>query len=140
MAFAIITFLGAVSASLTRSAVHAQGSTVSSGVFTAAQATRGQMVYNAECASCHLEDLSGGATSPPLKGDEFLSSWKGKTLGELFDEIKMTMPFSSPGSLTPDQYADALAYILSANNYKPGAQELAHEVEPLKGIQIDPAQ
>jgi mono/diheme cytochrome c family protein len=98
------------------------------------------MVYASECASCHLDDLSGGATSPPLKGDEFLSSWKGKTVGELFDEIKMTMPFSAPGSLTPEQYADALAYILSMNKYKAGDQELAHEVEPLKAIPIDAAQ
>ena len=46
------------------------------------------------------------------------------------------MPFDSPGSLTPEQYADVIAYMLSANKYPAGDKELAHEVAPLQQIQI----
>jgi len=33
---------------------------------------------------------------PPLVGDDFLGGWKGKSVGDLFDEVRMTMPFDSP--------------------------------------------
>jgi cytochrome c len=110
---------------------------VSSGVFSADQAKRGQTVYMAECSKCHLDDLSGGKDSPPLVGNEFLSGWKGKTLGELFDEVRQTMPFDSPGKLMPEQYADVIAFILSSNKFPAGSAELGHEVAPLKDIGID---
>ena len=118
--------------------LHAQApASVTAGVYTADQAKRGQTVYGDACAKCHLDDLSGGATSPPLVGDNFLGGWKGKTLGALFDEVKMTMPFDSPGSLTPAQYADVLAYILQSNKYPTGAKELDKEAGPLQGIKIE---
>jgi mono/diheme cytochrome c family protein len=110
---------------------------VTAGVFTADQAKRGQTVYADACAKCHLDDLSGGATSPPLKGADFLSGWKGKTVGALFDEVRMTMPFDSPGSLTAAQYADVLAYVFSENKFPAGQKELDKEVAPLQGIKIE---
>ena len=90
-----------------------------------------------ECSKCHLDDLSGGKDSPPLVGDDFLNGWKGKTLGELFDEVRQTMPFDGPGKLTPEQYADVLAFILSSNKFPAGGAELEHEVAPLKQIRIE---
>jgi mono/diheme cytochrome c family protein len=110
--------------------------TASSGIYSSAQAKRGQAVYGEMCSKCHLDDLTGG-TSPPLVGTEFLSSWKGKPVGALFDEIKMTMPFDNPGGLTPEQYGDVLAYVLSVNKYPAGDKELAHETEPLQQITLD---
>ena len=110
---------------------------VSSGVYSADQAKRGQTLYMNECAKCHLDDLSGGKDSPPLVGDDFLNGWKGKTMGALFDEVRMTMPFDSPGKLTPEQYADLLAYLLSANKFPAGDKELEHDVAPLQAIRIE---
>jgi len=128
----------AVIGGLLGSALRAQGPTsVTGGVYTADQAKRGQAIYNDGCAKCHLDDLSGGATSPPLKGDDFLSGWKGKTVGALFDEVRMTMPFDSPGSLTPAQYADVLAYILSMNKYPAGEKDLDKDPTPLQAIKIE---
>jgi len=138
-----IGFLAAaVTGALLGSALRAQqpattAGTVSSGVYTDAQAKRGQTVYAEACSKCHLDDLSGGKDSPPLVGDEFLKGWTGKTVGALFDEVRMTMPFDSPGRLTAEQYADVLAYIFSGNKFPTGSQELAHEVAPLQAIQID---
>jgi mono/diheme cytochrome c family protein len=112
------------------------GQTVTSGVYSSDQAKRGQAIYVDSCAKCHLEDLSGGKDSPPLVGDDFLGGWKGKTVGTLFDEVRMTMPFDSPGKLTPEQYADVIAYIFSANKFPAGDKELAHDMAPLEQIQI----
>ena len=131
---AAVAMIGAVLGS----ALGAQApASVVAGVYSADQAKRGQAVYNDSCAKCHLEDLSGGATSPPLKGDDFLSGWKGKTVGALFDEVRMTMPFDSPGSLTPAQYADILAYIFSVNKYPAGDKELDKDPAPLQVIKIE---
>ena len=131
----------AVTGALFGSSLVAQAPTsVAGGVYSAAQAKRGQTLYNDSCAKCHLEDLSGGATSPPLQGNEFIGNWKGKTVGALFDEVRMTMPFDSPGSLTPAQYADILAYMLSANKYPAGEKELDKDPAPLQLIKIDPPQ
>ena len=59
------------------------------------------------------------------------------TVGALFDEVRMTMPFDSPGSLTPAQYADVLAYIFSSNSFPAGAKELDKDVAPLQQIKIE---
>ena len=124
--------LGAQATSTTTTAT-----SVTAGVYTADQAKRGAMVYGESCAKCHLDDLTGGATSPPLKGDDFLSGWKGKSVGALFDEVRMTMPFDSPGSLTPAQYADVLAYIFSQNKYPAGERDLEKDATPLQQIKIE---
>ena len=113
---------------------------VTAGVYTADQAKRGQTLYADSCAKCHLDDLSGGATSPPLKGSDFLSGWKGKSVGALFDEVRMTMPFDSPGSLTAAQYADVLAYLFSENKFPAGAKELDKDPAPLQQIKIEAPQ
>jgi len=114
----------------------AAGVSVTSGVYTAGQAKRGQAIYVDSCAKCHIEDLSGGKDSPPLVGDDFLGGWKGKSVGDLFDEVRMTMPFDSPGKLTAEQYSDVIAYIFSANKFPAGDKELAHDTAPLQKIQI----
>jgi mono/diheme cytochrome c family protein len=145
--FVIGLAVAAATGGLLGSAVRAQApsttttttaaASVTAGVYTADQAKRGQMVYGDACAKCHLDDLSGGATSPPLKGADFLSGWKGKSVGALFDEVRMTMPFDSPGSLTPAQYADVLAYVFSENKFPPGDKELDKDPAPLQQIKIE---
>ena len=39
--------------------------------FTAAQATAGRTVYQANCASCHGPDLAGRNDAPQLAGPQF---------------------------------------------------------------------
>ena len=138
ISLAVVVVTGGLLGSTLR--VHAQApaaGSVTAGVYTADQAKRGQTIYNDACAKCHLDDLSGGATSPPLVGNDFVGGWKGKTLGALFDEVRMTMPFDSPGSLTPAQYADVIAFILQSNKYPTGAKELDKEAGPLQQIKIE---
>src|ERR1700724_2948108 len=84
------------------------------GVYTKEQAGRGQTVYREECMKCHAENLMGGEAGPALVGDEFLPKWNGKTVGDLCQLIRKTMPSDDPGNLSTGQYSDVVAYILSA--------------------------
>ena len=110
------------------------------GLYTEAQRQRGETVYTTACASCHGTRLGGGATVPSLAGDDFLDSWTGKTAADLFERIRTSMPVASPGGLTPQEYADVLAYILSRNNFPAGPAELAGDVSSLRAIPIDDSQ
>jgi quinoprotein glucose dehydrogenase len=106
------------------------------GVYTKAQAVRGQSVYAEECARCHGENLSGGEGGPPLAGKEFLEKWNGKTAGNLFATIRK-MPSDDPGRMSTRQCSDLVAYILSVNGFPDGAKELDREGAPLDEIRIE---
>ena len=108
-----------------------------SGVYTDEQAERGHSVYHSQCAVCHGESLTGGDEVPPLAGPQFLSSWNGLTVGELFERIRKSMPANDPGRLTSQQNADVLAYLLSFNMFPAGKAELPHDAELLKQIRIE---
>jgi mono/diheme cytochrome c family protein len=107
------------------------------GVYTEAQATRGQGLYNQHCASCHADSLTGGEMSPPLAGGDFLANWNGLTMGELFDRIRTTMPQNKPGKLSREVNADITAFILNFNKFPAGKTELPHATEFLKEIRIE---
>jgi len=101
--------------------------TVLDGVYTAAQARRGQAGYEAKCASCHRADLSG-FSGPPLKGDIFMDRWREFNLNVLFDLIKDTMPADNPGTLSAALYLDIQAYLLQANGIPAGNRELTADL------------
>jgi S-disulfanyl-L-cysteine oxidoreductase SoxD len=109
------------------------------GVYTPDQATRGQALYNKECARCHGLSLSGGEEAPPLSGGAFLANWNGLTVGDLFERIRVSMPEGRPGTLGRQQNADILAYILTGNQFPPGKTELNKETELLKQIRFESA-
>ena len=109
------------------------------GVYTEAQAERGKAAYTTSCASSHAPDLAGGGESNPLAGPEFLASWNGLAVGELFERTRSTMPIQAPGSLEPAAYADILAYMFKTNGFPAGQAELAAHGEALSGIRIDAA-
>lgn len=108
------------------------------GVYTDAQAMRGQDQYAQNCAACHGSGLTGAGEAPALKGASFISNWAGLTLGDLFDRTKNTMPIQNPGGLSRDQYADILSFVLRENGYPAGQQELYRRSEYLKAIAIAP--
>jgi mono/diheme cytochrome c family protein len=112
----------------------AQTVSIWDGVYTEAQAARGNAGFAAHCASCHGADLGGTGEAPSLSGAKFLSDFDGLSLGELFDRIRTTMPQDNPGSLTRDDVADILAYLLKANALPSGAKELDRRSEYLKAI------
>jgi len=103
-------------------------------VYTREQARRGAAEYMNSCASCHLDDLSGQHTSPALAGETFVLRYEGQSVSDLFERVKTTMPQGAAGSLSDQAYVDVLAYILQANRYRPGAQELPADVDRLRTI------
>jgi S-disulfanyl-L-cysteine oxidoreductase SoxD len=90
-------------------------------VYTAEQAARGEAAYGAHCIECH-EGLE--ADGPELAGKAFVDRWREDRLESLFTFIRTTMPGNTPGSLTDDEYADILAYLLRVNGLPAGAREL----------------
>jgi len=102
-----------------------QGKTASDGVYTEPQSTRGQALYVKMCSSCHGEKLDGTAMAPTLSGQDFLGGWNDRSVADLNEKIQTTMPADKAGSLTPEQSADLVAYVLKVNNFPAGATELA---------------
>jgi mono/diheme cytochrome c family protein len=107
------------------------------GVYTTEQAKRGETLYGQSCAACHGATLEGGEMAPPLTGGQFNSNWTGLSLGDLFERTRISMPQNNPGGLSRLQYADVLAYMLSAGSFPGGKSELPRDVETLKQISFD---
>jgi len=122
----------AVSASVS---LRAQQRSVKDGVYTDAQAVRGKAVFDLRCALCHGERLEGAA-GPPLAGDVFLGPRDSQPLSDVFDKINATMPADAPGTLTPQDVADLVAFVLQANKFPAGRTELAPATPLLKQITI----
>ena len=102
---------------------------VNDGVYSAAQAERGQKVFDAKCTACH--------DTGRFTGSDFIKSWAGQPIHALFDLVKNTMPEDNPGSLTPQQYADVLSYLLKLNKFPSGESELTSADDALKTIRIE---
>ncbi len=107
------------------------------GVYTEEQGGRGQTLYAKECASCHGSSLNGGETAPPLTGSAFMANWSGLTVGDLFERMRVSMPEGRPGTLSRQQNADILAYILNVNQFPAGKTELQKDTELLKQIRFE---
>ena len=102
---------------------------VKTGVYTAAQADRGQSLFRSKCASCHAPNR--------FTDDLFYSSFAGKPLWEMFDVISDSMPEDNPGSLKKEEYADVIAYLLKLNNFPTGATELPIDKDALSAILME---
>jgi mono/diheme cytochrome c family protein len=121
----------------TQAAAGAQGKSVWDGVFTQAQADRGAAAYKEVCSECHGNDLAGDGFAPALTGSEFMGNWNDLTVGDLFERIRVSMPPSGPGAVTPAQKADIVAHLLNAGKFPAGSTELEPKTEVLKGIKIE---
>jgi hypothetical protein len=80
------------------------------------------------CVSCHPASTHTGAT--------FATSWVGKPLWELFGYVSERMPKNDPASLSWEEYADVVAYLLRLNGMPPGRVELPSDSTLLKDIRI----
>ena len=106
------------------------GGSVLEGVFTSAQASRGQKQFEQTCTACH--------TIAEHTGRNFGAKWAGTTLNELFELISTTMPEVEPGSLKPEQYASIVAFFLKESGYPAGQRELPSDVAELKKVRVEP--
>lgn len=92
-------------------------------VFTARQADEGKTAYAAQCASCHMPDLSGNSDVPALADANFLGTWGSRSIKELYDYTVGAMPPGGP-PLSPDVGAAIVAHILRVNGARPGERAL----------------
>ena len=111
-----------------------QGRTTEEGVYSDAQAKRGEQTYAKACASCHAADLSGSGQAPALGDAEFNKEWDGQPLSDLFARIQATMPADAPGALQPAEAADVMAFIFAKAHLPAGATDLPSETAALKSI------
>ena len=133
-----VLFVGGIFAAALTVTVGAQATRSSNeGVYTADQATKGEAVYKENCAACHGDNLEGSGPMPQLAGKDFLANWQGKTVGDLFEKTSSSMPATAPGTLTPEQTTNLMAYLLSQGKYPAGAAALPGTADDLKKISID---
>ena len=127
-----ISFLACGLALLVASGAGAQNGdsarTTLDGVYNRAQWLRGQDLYAGNCRSCHTPESHAGET--------FVATWKGRTLAELFTYIRGSMPKSDPGSMSAEEYADVLAYLLRLNRLPTGPDELPADSTALATVRF----
>ena len=111
------------------------------GVYTDDQARRGESQYGRNCEMCHGADLSGNPVDeiPALAWDAFLMHWNDKTIKDLFDSIRRSMPQDKPGSLNARAYVDVIAYMLRVNKFPSGSREIGLNPDALAQIVIERA-
>ena len=109
--------------------------TVWDGVYTEAQAQRGETVYTQSCASCHSDDLRGQGSAPSLVEEAFVLQWGDLSVADLFAKTRL-MPLESPRSLPDQTYIDLVAFLLQKNEMPAGQKDLEIDVSALKQIFI----
>lgn len=92
------------------------------GVYTEAQAKRGKRVFERHCGDCHqVSEFGGGYGS----------------VYEFFESRKL-MPQTTPGTLSAKTFADLTAYVLEANGFPAGDEELGSDKASLETILFGP--
>jgi cytochrome c len=125
---------------------------VMDGLYTLEQAKRGRGYYDRRCVLCHLDrgqgheampeivgqslEREGDPEAPPVAGEVFQKKWGSRNAWELFSTMTSTMPVGAPRSLSPQEYADVLAYMFELNKFPAGPQELTPERAGLEIIAI----
>lgn len=109
------------------------------GVYTDAQADRGEREYGRTCAHCHGLSLEGDGSReiPALVLDSFMRHWRGRPVQALFDTLMRSMPADDRGSMTPRMTADMIAYLLRANGAPAGESQLPSERDALAALIFD---
>ena len=135
------TILVAALLPLLAAALRAQdGKSVWDGVYTEDQAKRGEELYFDRCVRCHGPTYMGGTDGAgPLVGPTFNGNWNNVPLDQMLDRVRLTMPMDKPASMSRQQTADALAFILSINKIPAGKTELPRQAEILNLIRYKAA-
>src|SRR5512146_866493 len=63
--------------------------------YSAAQATRGERVFNQTCGACH--------TGERFIGQQFVENWGDRRVGDFYSLVRSTMPVDNPGGLVDPQ-------------------------------------
>jgi cytochrome c5 len=122
----------------------ANAASIWAGVYTEAQARRGEAIYPSVCGRCHGYKLDGAPDdpdmfpTPPIAGPKFLRKWNGASLATLFEYTRTTMPEINPASLSDQEFVALIAYMLSFSGTPPGSVELEPDILSLAEIELEP--
>jgi mono/diheme cytochrome c family protein len=97
------------------------------GVFSKAQADRGRDVFVTVCANCHTRGQFSDGT--------WRRKWEGRTVFDVLESIRTTMPNDNPSGLSDGEYLDVITYLLAQNGYPAGAQDASEAA--LKKVRIE---
>jgi mono/diheme cytochrome c family protein len=133
----VLTVLGAAAGAAARgqSATSQSATSVWDGVYTEAQAKKGETVYFTHCAVCHGDDFAGREQAPALAGLGFMEKWNRATVRKLFEKVEQ-MPPTQPKALPTQDYVDVVAYLLSVNELPAGQSALPNDRAALGRIEI----
>ena len=116
------------------------------GVYTDAQARRGEQLYAKHCSRCHGADLTGMPVTPPFSGAKdrtpelvgpiFYGNYDDLPLCDLVERIRISMPQDRPGSLIRRDTVDVVAYLLFQGGFPLGPTELTTKFDDLQEIRI----
>jgi mono/diheme cytochrome c family protein len=102
-------------------------------LYTSDQAAQGALAYYKNCAMCHGPGLDGqpaGYSGPALKGADFADPSYDFHIKDIFNFVAKLMPAATPGSLTPEEDVQIMAFLLQQNGYPAGTRELQyHDAE-----------
>ena len=104
-------------------------SSTKAGVYTDAQADRGEGVFKKSCIECHV--------ASDYQDDAFRSKFVGGSVFDMFEQIRTSMPQSDPGSLPKQEYADLRAYFFKLNGLPSGKSEVGTDPAALKAIKVE---
>ncbi|MFN8522906.1 MAG: cytochrome c [Chloroflexota bacterium] len=107
--------LSAMLALVVASGSHVLGSTQVA-AFPAEQVSRGEAIFNDQCARCHTPG-STDPDAPMLLEGKFVKSFT--TALKMFEYVKKDMPNDEPGKLSPEDTWDVVAYLLSTQGISP---------------------
>jgi mono/diheme cytochrome c family protein len=115
------------------------------GVYSEAQAARGQTVFLSVCGRCHGPRGNGAGdpemvAAPAVARGPFLRKWDGQTVATLLEYVRTTMPTDNPKSLSDQQYLDAITYMFALSNIPTGDSDLDLDAAVLEGVEITQAQ
>ncbi len=100
-------------------------------LYTKAQAEQGKQIFTTKCTACHGADLQGTA-GPSVAGNDFLDTARrnGWTLSIIRYIVFELMPRNSPASLSPNDDASVMAYLLASDCYPPGSKPFPAADQP----------
>ena len=109
------------------------------GVYTEAQAARGERQYGRSCEQCHGPDMSGDQVEeiPSLVLDSFMTRLERQVRQ---GTVRNREAFDAEGQARQPRhgaYVDLIAYLLQANKFPSGAKELSRTPEQLEPIVIE---
>lgn len=93
-------------------------------VYSADQAARGQTLFRDVCIICHPDPL-------------WRSNWEGRPVGDIYTKVRRFMPDDDPGSLSAEEAASAVAYILQSNGFDAGPSPLPADETVLNRIRVE---